>query len=220
MGLLAVLLGFIALTIAYESPRAVVFVALIVIGGFGARWFAQHRKGMQRWMLKPIDFPMRNPLSPNEVPNLDNGLRYVPKTESALRTRRVLVATEGDIGLLKFAAEQAQLMEAELIVVFVRHIAVDTPPVDQQEAEGDPEALRVQAAIDQIRGGVTIPIKYLYATGTDIGATVLDIAVRECVEMLILGSSQRSRLWKVLKGDLVQTVADRLPGSIRLIVQA
>jgi amino acid transporter/nucleotide-binding universal stress UspA family protein len=220
MGLLAVLLSFIALTVAYESPRAVVFVALIVIGGFAARWFAQHRKGMQRWMLAPIEFPMRNPLVSNEVRNSSDGLEHVPKNEPARRTRRVLVATEGDIGLLKFAAEQAQLTQAELIVVFVRHIAVDTPPVDQQDAQLDRDALRVQAAIDQIRGGVSIPIQYLYATGTDIGATVLDIAVREGVEMLILGSSRRSRIWKMLKGDLVQTVADRLPSSIRLIVQA
>ena len=93
-------------------------------------------------------------------------------------------------------------MEAELTVVFVRHIAVESPPVDQQEAELDREALRVQAAIDQIRGGVSIPIQFQYAKGTDIGATVLDIAVREGVEMMILGTSRRSRLWKMLKGAM------------------
>lgn len=219
MGLLAVALSSIALTIAFDSPRAVIFVALIVVVGFGARLFAHHREGVRRWMLTPIDFPGRNPLPPRDLRDFDYD-RSLTKTEPPRRTRRVLVATEGHIGLLKFAAEQAQLIEAELIVVFVRHIAVDAPPLSQQEAELDPDALRVQVAADQIRGGVTIPIQFLYATGTEIGETVLDIAVREGVEMLILGSSRRSRLWKVLKGDVVQTVADRLPSSIRLIVQA
>lgn len=219
IGLLAVVLNCIALTVASESPLAVAFVALIVIGGFGARLFAHHREGVRRWMLSPIDFPGRNPYMTEGGRHLQAD-QYVPKTESPRRTRRVLVATTGDSELLKFAAEQAQLIDAELIAVFVRHIAVDAPPRSLAEAELDHDALRVQAAVDQIKGGVTIPVQFQYTTGTNIGETVLDIAVREGVEMLILGSSQRSRLWKVLKGDIVQTVAGRLPSSIRLIVQA
>jgi K+-sensing histidine kinase KdpD len=188
---------------------------VILFGGFIARWFARHRDQVGEWLVSDRDFPLRVPRSHEAPPAEPSPVRPEPRL-----ARRVLVATEGDTGLLRFAAEQAYSNTAELIVVFVRHIAVDVPPADSQNSGLDREALRVQSNAEQIAAAMNVPCRVIYATATDIGQTVLDIAIQQEVDTLILGSSHRSRLWKILKGDVIQTVADQLPKSIRLIVQA
>lgn len=212
---MGVLLAATAVSVSYQNPRAILFVGTILAAGFGARWFARNREQVGEWLVSDRDFPLRVPRSQDAAQPEPAPVQPEPRL-----ARRVLVATEGDTGLLRFAAEQAYSSSAELIVVFVRHIAVDVPPVGSQNAGLDHEALRVQSNVEQIAAAMNVPCRVIYATATDIGQTVLDIAVQQEVDTLLLGSSHRSRLWKILKGDVIQTVADQLPKSIRLIVQA
>jgi nucleotide-binding universal stress UspA family protein len=217
---LAVLLALIAGTVGYENPTASLFVLLIVGAGFFARWFAQHRAAVGQWMLAEGDFPLRVPLSreqrePTAAPHTD-----VPTASATRRSRRILVATEGNSGPLQFAVEQAAQIEAELIVLYVRHVAVDAPAPTEEQPTIERDALRTQASVEQLAAAASVPIRFLYVEARDVGGTVLDVAIREGVEMLLLGSARRSGIWKALKGDVIQTVADGLPPSIRLVVQA
>jgi nucleotide-binding universal stress UspA family protein len=212
---IGVLLAAMAVSVSFQNPRALLFVTMILAAGFGARWFARHRERVGEWLVSDRDFPLRVPRQTESPPPEPQPVSPDPRP-----ARRVLVATEGDTGLLRFAAEQAYSNAAELIVVFVRHIAVDVPPLGTKDAGLDHEALRVQSNVEQIAAAMNVPCRAIYATATDIGQTVLDIAIQQEVDTLILGSSHRGRLWKVLKGDVIQTVADQLPKSIRLIVQA
>jgi amino acid transporter len=212
--LLASLLTALAISVSYQNPGAAGYVTLILAGGFGVRWFAQNRAAVGEWLVSDRDFPLRVPLPPPET------TIEPPRPAAEQRpARRVLVATEGDTGLLKFAAEQAYANQAELIVVFVRHIALEIP-LSSSTATLDQEALGVQSTTEQIAAAMNVPCRFIYATAANIGQTILEIAIEQEADTLVLGSSHRSRLWKVLKGDIIQTVADQLPKSIRLIVQA
>src|SRR6185503_16793069 len=59
---------------------------------------------------------------------------------------RILVATRGNPRLTQFAIDEAKAHHGELLVMFVRHIAV-TPfaPVQQTQLSSDPEAIEMFA---------------------------------------------------------------------------
>jgi nucleotide-binding universal stress UspA family protein len=105
-------------------------------------------------------------------------------------------------------------------VLFVRHIAVPAGPLTADEARFDHEAIALEAESKALAMRHGIPVRFLYATAMDVGETVLDIAVTHGVDMLVLGTSRRSGLWRTMKGDVLQSVADQLPASIELVVHA
>jgi hypothetical protein len=46
------------------------------------------------------------------------------------------------------------------------------------------------------------------------------MAVTYGVDLLILGAPQRGRLWRLMKGDVIQEVAQYLPERITLLIHA
>jgi nucleotide-binding universal stress UspA family protein len=171
-------------------------------------------------MLSEGDFPLRVPIPKEESGSVVPRPPVVAPCTHTERSRRILVATEGSTGSLEFAVEQARQIEAELIVLYVRHIAIDSPSASVDQSLVQRDVLRTQAQVEQLAAAASVPVRFVYAEARDVGQTVLDVAVREGVEMLLLGTARRGGIWKALKGDALQTVADGLPPSIRLVVQA
>jgi nucleotide-binding universal stress UspA family protein len=87
-------------------------------------------------------------------------------------------------------------------------------------ASADNEAQQLNQLSEQIAAEFGVPWRFVYATSNDIAETVLDIAATHAVDVLVLGATRRGALWKVMKGDVIQKVAELLPESINLLIHA
>ncbi len=211
MMLLSALMVLIWLTIAWEKPFALAFALSIMLAGMLGRYVAHHWQAIQARIRVVLPAPEMAPIgeAPEVVP------AYKPEC-------RILVATRGNPRLLHFALDQAKLKHGELLVLYVRHIAV-TPVGDPapMTVEEDPEAWAMFQMVKKMaaeKGGV--PVRLIYTEATNIAEVVLDLAVTYGVDSLILGSTQRGALWRALKGDVIQQVALYLPEKIPLLIHA
>lgn len=209
---LAALMVCIWVTIAYEKPGALLFAGSILIVGLVGRWLAHNRQRISAWLLAPeleaapalVGVPSAQTPAP----------AYVPQT-------RLMVATRGNPRLLNFAAEQARLRQAELHVLYVRHVAVPPMgPLTPPDPNDDPEARAMFRQAQEISARYGVPVRTRYAETDNVADTILDLAVTDGVDTLILGASQRGAFWRALKGDVIQQVGQYLPESITLLIHA
>ena len=128
---------------------------------------------------------------------------------------------EGNPRLIDFAIKECKTRQAELAILFVRHLAV-TPmgPTAFPKLDEDEQAL---ALFDQLRDPAReagVPLRLLYGVARDIPDAILDMAVTHGADLLMLGTTRRGTLWKAMKGDVIQAVAEQLPESIDLLIHA
>jgi nucleotide-binding universal stress UspA family protein len=136
-------------------------------------------------------------------------------------TERIMVPTTGNARLIEFALKESKTRQAELAVLFVRHLAV-TPmgPTAFPKLDEDDQAL---ALFDQLRTRAReagVPLRLLYGVARDVPDAILDMAVTHGADLLILGTTRRGTLWRAMKGDVIQAIAEQLPGSIDLLIHA
>ncbi|WP_422923983.1 universal stress protein [Singulisphaera sp. PoT] len=139
---------------------------------------------------------------------------YTPK-------ERIMVATQGNPKLIEFAIKECKNRQAELDILFVRHLAV-TPmgPTIPPKLEEDEQALSLFERLREQAKNVGVPLRLLYGVARDIPDAILDMAVTHGADLLLLGTTRRGTLWKAMKGDVIQAVAEQLPGSIDLLIHA
>lgn len=134
---------------------------------------------------------------------------------------RIMVATQGSPRLLAYALKLCKSRQAELQLLFLRHLAVTPmgpapiPTFAEDEVAGELfERIRAQAK----EAGV--PLRLLYGVTHDIPEAILDMAVTHGADTLLLGATRRGALWKAMKGDVIQGVAEQLPEGIDLLIHA
>ncbi len=150
----------------------------------------------------------------------------IPKPKMILKgdysaKERIMVPTTGNPRLLDFAMKECLTRQAELDVLFIRHLAV-TPmgPTAPPTLAEDADAL---ALFDRLREQSTtngVPLRLLYGVARDIPEAILDMAVTHGADLLLLGTTRRGTLWKAMKGDIIQAVAEQLPERIGLLIHA
>ncbi len=165
------------------------------------------------YLLKPPEpaHPV-DPTVPKPKMILKGG--YTPK-------ERIMVPTTGNPRLLDFAMKECLTRQAELDVLFIRHLAV-TPmgPTAPPTLAEDADALTL---FDRLRQQATdngVPLRLLYGVARDIPEAILDMAVTHGADLLLLGTTRRGTLWKAMKGDVIQAVAEQLPERIGLLIHA
>jgi amino acid transporter len=194
---LALFMAVIEVTVAATKANALVFVAIVLSVGFALRYAT-------RLVPQP------------EVAELPEAQRRALVEEK----HRILVAARGP-GLLPFAFEEAAKRNAAIFLLFVREIVVRTtdPAAVPLRKEEDPEALRLFTEATEmaaLRGRDVIPI---YATTSESPADlILETAASLGVEALVMGASQRSRFYRLFKGDVVSRIARYLPPGITLVL--
>jgi nucleotide-binding universal stress UspA family protein len=228
---LAVLMVAVWLTIAVEKPHALVFAMSVTGAGLAARYLVKNPAQVRDWMMRDVSVPvvvpapisnrtstlaavLPKPVTPREQRLESAGLRGGGPARS-----RILVATRGSLPLAQFAIEEAQIRNSELYVLFVRHLAV--PLLDSAETvdvRADPEAQAFFAAVESDASSAGVDARYLYAVASQVAETILDFAATCGVDLLILGASQRGTLWRAMKGDVIESVAEHLPDRIRLLI--
>jgi amino acid transporter/nucleotide-binding universal stress UspA family protein len=224
---LTALMVVIWVTIAVDKPQALAFALGILALGLAGRWAAHNREAIRRWFLAPVPHPFMveapgppGGAVPPSPPPPAPAVEHAPAPAYA-PAGRVLVATRGNAKLIHFALEQARARQAELLVLFVRHIAVFTMgPANQADVSSDSEAQELFAQVQRGAAEVGVPVRLLYSVAGDIAEAILETAATQGVDLVLLGASQRGGLWRTMKGDVLQEVGQHLPERISLLIHA
>jgi nucleotide-binding universal stress UspA family protein len=134
---------------------------------------------------------------------------------------RVMVATQGNPRLLAFALRECKSRQAELQLLFIRHLAVT--PMGTAPIPTLAEDTQAQDLFDRMRQQAKeagVPLRLLYGVARDIPDAILDMAVTHGADLLLLGATRRGTLWKAMKGDVIQGVAEHLPETVGLLIHA
>ncbi len=205
-----VVLFAVEVTIAKTKPAALFFAACVLGGGFGLRWYAMKRAGVETVTLTREMVVVRKPETlANLQPNLAPG-------------QAILVAARGFTPVLRFALEEAKLRQGNLYVLYVKQLAVALPgPLANQTRprwQDDRQAAEIMYGMFDLAQNAGIGVVPVYAVSDNPAGTILDIAATLGVDMLMLGAPHRTSLVKLLQGDVVTEVARNLPENIQLII--
>ena len=191
-------------TIAVTKIPALIFVVIILGAGLGIREYTQRRrKAMEAQVAAAPATPattMVTKSAPNTAPFLG---------------ARVLVAARGWTPALQFAIEECRNRALELMVLYIREVAVQLERVSSDWRDDlDARALfsRVLSETHDIK------LNPLYSVSDSPADTIIDIAATFGVDTVVLGGSRRATLVNLLKGNVVTRVAANLPEPMHLIV--
>ena len=126
----------------------------------------------------------------------------------------ILVAARGWTPALQFALEESRVRGAQLLVLYVREVAVN---IDMgSNWQDDPDARVLFTRLETEARGMKV--NKLYSVSDSPPDTIIDIAATFGVDSVVLGGSRRATLVNLLKGNVVARVAANLPESMHLIV--
>jgi nucleotide-binding universal stress UspA family protein len=126
----------------------------------------------------------------------------------------ILVAARGWTPALQFALEESRVRGAQLLVLYVREVAVN---IDMgSNWQDDPDARVLFTRLETEARG--LKVNKLYSVSDSPPDTIIDIAATFGVDSVVLGGSRRATLVNLLKGNVVARVAANLPESMHLIV--
>jgi amino acid transporter len=126
----------------------------------------------------------------------------------------ILVAARGWTPALQFALEESRLRDAQLLVLYVREVAVNIDMGSNWQDDRDAKALFTRL-VSETRG---LKVNKLYSVSDAPADTIIDIAATFGVDTVVLGGSRRATLVNLLKGNVIARVAANLPESMHLIV--
>ena len=116
---------------------------------------------------------------------------------------------------------ECQSRQAELMLLFLRHLAVT--PMGPTPAPTLAEDTHANELFDRVRAQAQeagVPLRLIYGVARDIPDAILDLAVTHGADLLLLGTTRRGTLWRAMKGDVISGVAEHLPESIGLLIHA
>jgi nucleotide-binding universal stress UspA family protein len=132
-----------------------------------------------------------------------------------------LFVTRGNVPLFRFALERAKSQNAELFVVFIRHLAVPaigTPASPDYEV--DAAAKKFFEIVAREARGAAVTVHSDYVVARSIGRAILSLARGLKVDTLILVAPHHGLLWRAVKGNVLTFVRRHLPKHIELIVRS
>ena len=139
-------------------------------------------------------------LKPEAVPGIAGEAVAAPARRLMLQPgaykpkARIMVATQGNPRLLAFAIQECQTRQAELQLLFIRHLAV-TPmgPTAIPTLAEDDAAQELFERVRQQALEAGVPLRLLYGVARDIPDAILDMAVTHGADLLLLGTTSAGR---------------------------
>jgi nucleotide-binding universal stress UspA family protein len=135
---------------------------------------------------------------------------------------RILVPVSGDeADLLDFAVEECQSRQAEMILLFLRPLAV-TPmgPTPWPGLSEDDEAKATFDRLGSEAERVGVPLRTIYATTGNLPATIGEVARDSETDVVLVGSTRKSGFSRFLSRDLAPSILKRLPEHASLTIRA
>jgi L-asparagine transporter-like permease/nucleotide-binding universal stress UspA family protein len=194
-------LAAIWITIAISKLQALIFVIIILGVGLGVRELtSRHQRAA--------------PVPPATAPATVVPVTPAAGTPPVFLGQFILVAARGWTPALQFALEESRVREAQLLVLYVREVAVN---IDMGGTwESDPPAKELFTRLETEARG--LKVNKLYSISDSPADTIIDIAATFGVDTVVLGGSRRATLVNLLKGNVVARVAANLPDPMHLIV--
>lgn len=144
-----------------------------------------------------------------------------PTTSQDRRLRILVPVSVDDSDLLDFAVEDCHARRAEMILLFLRPLAV--MPMGPTALPGLSEDAEARATFDRVaaladRAG--IPLRTIYATTADLAATIGEFA-RDCeADVVLVGSARRAGFARFLTRDPTPSILKMLPEHASLTIRA
>jgi L-asparagine transporter-like permease/nucleotide-binding universal stress UspA family protein len=192
------ILAAIWVTIAWSKRPALLFVTIVLLAGIGLRELTLRHRLAVRTGAASLPPPPPTPASSSTV----------------FLGQLILVAARGWTPALQFALEESRVRGSQLLVLYIREVAV---PVDTgNNWQNDPAARALFTRLEVETSG--LKVNKLYSISDSPADTIIDIAATFGVDTVVLGGSRRATLVNLLKGNVVARVAANLPESMHLIV--
>jgi nucleotide-binding universal stress UspA family protein len=151
--------------------------------------------------------------------HLDDGEKAPTSSDQRLK---ILVPVTGDeADLLDFALEECRTRQAEMIVLFLRPMAV--MPMGPNPLPGLSEDDQAKATFDRIGSEsdrVGVPLRTIYATTADLPAAIGEFARDSKADVVILGSPRRVGFSRFLSRDPTPSILKLLPERASLTIRA
>jgi amino acid transporter len=195
---LGMLLIAIWVTLAITKLHALIFVTIVLAVGLTLRQITRYQA-----KRRPKPSLLRQAIMEQLPPD-------------ALARPKVLLATAGSDQLATAALEIARDQHASLVVCFIRGVALSY----KVESEGlltldtDPAAQSLFANFLAHGHNFEVPIIPMYDTGTNAAELIAEIAAMNAVDKVLIGSSRRGTLHKLIKGSFEQNLESLLPPEI------
>lgn len=145
----------------------------------------------------------------------------VPEAPASLGPRtRVLVPLSADRPeLITFALEECLDRQAELLLLFLRPLAV-TPmgPNPRLTLAEDDRARTLFERVAAEARDAGVPHRTFYEPTRDMPATILDVARAHDADVVLMEATRRNLLWRALIGDEIQAVLMHLPEHVNLLI--
>lgn len=219
LGGLAAFLAVVEITIAVQKPEASLFAGLVIAGGFLLRLLVRKAPDYAPYIPKMADAVGRLFQAPPPEAGAAGFEQLLPFDPAK---PKIMVASRGNPALIKFAADEAARRDANLLVIFVRDLALTYGPaaIKTPDPARDPEAAQVFAIARDEAVAREIPLVPIYCVGRSAPEMILDFAATYAVDFLILGVSRRGAMYRALRGDMITQVADHLPAETTLLIHA
>jgi len=202
----------VELTLARTKPDALFFVVCVLGIGLALRAYALKRAGLTS---VTVTRELADIVTPESIAKLRPRLA---------EGQKIMVAARGLTPVLQFALDEAQLRKATLCILYVKELAVYLPQGPATAGRGrpkwqdDPQAAAIMSLVMKAAADRSVDVMPIYAVSENPAGTILDLAATLGIDYLMLGSSHRLSMTKILKGDVIAQVAAGLPEDIQLII--
>lgn len=198
MAALALLLVGIWITLALTKWHALAFVAIVLAGGLILRQLTRIAAARR---AKPS--LLRQAIMDQLPPE-------------ALAKPRVLLATAGSDALADAALEIAAAENSALVVSFIRQVALSYKVEAERRLTLDTDTAAQALFTDFLEHGHRhgVPIIPAYDTGPDAAELIAEHAAMHGVSKVLLGSSRRGLIHKIVKGSFQRKLESFLPPDI------
>jgi amino acid transporter len=198
------LLVAIWFTIAWSKRPALLFVTIVLGAGIGLRELTLRRRraAHEAAAATAVATPPTSEPSPKPI----------------FLGQFILVAARGWTPALQFALEEARLRGSQLLVLYIREVAVNIDIAGmggKWQEDPDARALFTRLEAEAAKG---LKVNKLYSISDSPADTIIDIAATFGVDTVVLGGSRRATFVNLLKGNVVARVAANLPETMHLIV--
>jgi nucleotide-binding universal stress UspA family protein len=127
------------------------------------------------------------------------------------------VRTRNEPLLEECAAYLAGRGQVDVALLFIDEVAGLFVPRDTEPSREARRVLEESVAFLNKKGAEAIPI---WRVSNDAGEAIADAAARLGVGAILIGTSQRGMLWKMLRGSVLARLSARVPARTRLVIIA
>jgi len=200
----AVVMVLVELTICIQKPKALLFAVLVVGGGFLISALSKRVPVAAR---SEEAEGMVNVLTVEEAGELAS--LYPASTMVALKYMNMVLIEEA---VMRAVAKG----ENTVYLAYVDDAPANAMLLD--EVEPTPESIHVFASAQtelEKQGITAVPV---WQIGANPGQLIADAAKTLGVKTIVIGTTKKSALINMLRGEVFRTLARRLPAEIRLVV--